>query len=169
MDPISAVSVAGVALQLAGLCVSVPKALSKLKERYNAAPKTIRTIRSVCRTAELASQNISYWLSSGVVIETTTLAGLVEIRQEYSDAVRDIIEEASAIAGTASGDALGRGRRARVVMNQDRLQEQLQTLQRFTTHLHLLVDTVKLQVINEGVAFGKPQRCRAGTNFVTVR
>ncbi len=62
MDPVSALSVAGVAFQLAGLCVSVPQALSNLRDNYDEAGRTIRNIKSFCSIIELAAGKIQDWL-----------------------------------------------------------------------------------------------------------
>jgi hypothetical protein len=144
MDPVSALSVAGVALQLAGLCVKIPTALGKLKDRYNDAPKTIRTIRSVCKTAEIIAKNISTWLRSEIIIDEATLVGLQEILHDYSETVQEIAEEIDRITGIPNGGSLGRGERASVALNQDHLQEHLQALQYLSTSLHLLLDSTKL-------------------------
>ena len=146
MDPVSALSVAGVALQLAGLCVSVPKALSDIREKYNEADKTIRNIKYFCKAVELAARTIQAWLSSGAADRTPNLAGWREILVGYAEAVQDLQEDVDKIVGSEHGpeSPLDRIQRVKVVWNQNSMQQHLTNLQYLSSALHLLLDATKL-------------------------
>ena len=147
MDPVSALSVAGVALQLAGLCMSVPKALSDTKQKYNEAGKTIRNMKYFCKAVELAAGNIQDWLSSGAADQITGLADWKDIFVGYVEAVQDLQDDLDKIVGSengGSGSLLDRSQRAKVVWSQDTMQQHLENLQYLPSALHILLDATKL-------------------------
>ncbi|KAK0726812.1 P-loop containing nucleoside triphosphate hydrolase protein, partial [Lasiosphaeria miniovina] len=149
MEPVSALSVAGVALQLARLCISVPKALSDIKQKYNEAGKTIRNIKYFCKAVELAAGNIQDWLSSGAADQITGLADWKDILVGYVEAVQDLQDDLDKIVGSenwGSGSLLDRSQRAKVVWSQDTMQQHLENLQYLSSALHLLLAATKLSL-----------------------
>jgi len=147
MDPVSALSVAGVALQLVGLCVSVSQSLSSLKDKYDEAGKTIRGIKRYCKVIEFAVRKVQHWIettvaSSGVV--APELAALQFTLQEYTEVVQDLKDDVDKIVGSADEDTLRRGQKFKFVWNQDIMQQHLQELHYLSSALHLLLDATQL-------------------------
>jgi ABC-type transporter Mla subunit MlaD len=148
MDPVSALSVAGVACQLAGLCVLIPQSFSNLKDKYDDAGRTIRNIKRFCSTIGLAAQKIQDWLETTITSSGVTVPGLSALRSallDYTQVVQDLKDDVDKIVGTVDGDAaLGSRQRMKFAWNQDAMQQHLQELHYLSTALHLLLDTTRL-------------------------
>ncbi|KAK4141433.1 P-loop containing nucleoside triphosphate hydrolase protein [Dichotomopilus funicola] len=150
MDPVSALSVAGVALQLAGLCVSVPQSLANLKGKYDEASKTISNIKRFCATIELAARHIQEWLETTIASSgrpVPWLDTMMAAFQDYTQVVQDLKDDIDKIIGPTVVDEkkLGRRKRLRFVWNQDLMGQHLQQLHYLSSALHLLLDATRLQ------------------------
>ncbi|KAH6614418.1 P-loop containing nucleoside triphosphate hydrolase protein [Chaetomium sp. MPI-SDFR-AT-0129] len=150
MDPVSALSVAGVVLQLAGLCVAVPQSLANLKGKYDEASKTISNIKRFCATIELAARHIQKWLETTVASSgcpVPWLDTMMAAFEDYTQVVQDLKDDIDKIIGPTVVDEkkLGRRKRLRFVWNQDLMGQHLQQLHYLSSALHLLLDATRLQ------------------------
>lgn len=149
MDPVSALSVAGVAFQLAGLCVSVPQSLANLKSKYDEASRTISNIKRFCATIELAARNIQKWLETTIAssgLPVPWLDAVMAALQDYTQVVQDLKNDIDKITGPTVVDEkkLGRRKRLLFVWNQDLMEQHLQQLHYLSGALHLLLDATRL-------------------------
>lgn len=141
MDPVSALSVVGVAIQLAGLCVSVPRSLGGFKDRYDEAGRTIRGIKQFCKVIEIAAGNIATWLKATPGIDqgaVPELGNFQSVLVEFVCVVQALKDDADKYAGST------RAQRFRLAWNQEVMQQHLQELHYLSGAFHLLLDSTKL-------------------------
>lgn len=147
MEPVSALSVAGVAVQLVVLCVSVSQSLSNLKDKYDEVGNTLRRIKRYCKVIEFAVRKIQHWIETTVAasgVAVPELHALQSALQAYIEVLQDLKDDVDKTVGSADGDTLRDSQKFKFVWNQNVMLQHLKELHYLSGALHLLLDASQL-------------------------
>jgi uncharacterized protein YoxC len=159
MEPISIVGLVGTAVSLIQTSVGIVQNLHDLKEKYKSTNSTLQNITQECSTLGAAVAQIKIWIEGSLAQapegQRQRVLPLNSALHEFTISIKPLNEEITNMLGKARPSGILPHRvRFKVVWNETKMKDHLETLRWQANAIQLLLAATRLFVYFKSVDYG---------------